>query len=218
MHPDAQSLAELLRQPDRLVAQTIHALADHTLAGAEPAFEHLVLGDERIRKGSLVFISPWVTQRDPRFFEAPESFELTTVVKIRPQDNTALEGLYRSGPFILTQCEAEGFRRITYYLDRPDVMARFRTTIVGDGDELPIMLSNGNEVARYTGYQSVEAFRAFLGHVHPWLKPSDDEPKLKGKAASVRRLNHFIQSVQALPSVRIEPAAHRHGALYLVDE
>ena len=50
---------------------------------------------------------------------------------------------------------------------------------------------NGNEVARYTGYQSVEAFRAFLGHVHPWLKPSDDEPKLKGKAA--KRLRTIIK-------------------------
>ena len=82
--------------------------------------------------------------------ELPDRCEVEIVTRIRPEENTALEGLYRSGGMYCTQCEAEGFRRITYYPDRPDVMARFRTTIVGDGAELPIMLSNGNEVARET--------------------------------------------------------------------
>ena len=54
-------------------------------------------------------------------FEAPDAFELTTSVQIKPQDNTALEGLYQSGDMFCTQCEAEGFRNITWYLDRPDV-------------------------------------------------------------------------------------------------
>ena len=80
--------------------------------------------------------------------EVPDAFELEVVTHTHPEQNTALEGLYRSGGMYCTQCEAEGFRRITYYLDRPDVMARFTTTIVGDPIELPIMLSNGNEVGR----------------------------------------------------------------------
>jgi aminopeptidase N len=80
--------------------------------------------------------------------DVPDAFSLRTVTRIHPEANTALEGLYRSGGMYCTQCEAEGFRRITYYLDRPDVMARFRTTLVGDGERLPVMLSNGNEVAR----------------------------------------------------------------------
>jgi aminopeptidase N len=74
----------------------------------------------------------------------PERFTLTTQVVIYPQENTALEGLYRSGGLYCTQCEAEGFRRITYYLDRPDVMARFTTTIMASQADFPVMLANGN--------------------------------------------------------------------------
>src|SRR5882672_7271792 len=58
----------------------------------------------------------------------PQAFELTTVTDIFPHQNTALEGLYASGPMLCTQCEAEGFRRITWYPDRPDVMARYSVT------------------------------------------------------------------------------------------
>ena len=64
--------------------------------------------------------------------------------RIQPEMNTALEGLYRSGSMYCTQCEAEGFRRITWYLDRPDVMAVFTTSIIADGSRYPVMLSNGN--------------------------------------------------------------------------
>src|SRR5690606_28641079 len=60
------------------------------------------------------------------------AFSLTTVVEIRPQDNTELSGLYRSSGNFCTQCEAEGFRRITYFLDRPDVMARYSVTVAAD--------------------------------------------------------------------------------------
>ncbi|MEX1361516.1 MAG: aminopeptidase N [Nannocystaceae bacterium] len=65
-------------------------------------------------------------------------------MRIEPQRNTELEGLYRSGQTFCTQCEAEGFRRITYFLDRPDVMARFTTTIEADAARYPVLLSNGN--------------------------------------------------------------------------
>ncbi|APG26758.1 aminopeptidase N [Syntrophotalea acetylenivorans] len=78
----------------------------------------------------------------------PESFVLETTVVIRPQDNTALEGLYRSGNIFCTQCEAEGFRKITYFFDRPDVMSRFTTTIVADKQSYPVLLSNGNCIDR----------------------------------------------------------------------
>jgi aminopeptidase N len=80
---------------------------------------------------------------------APETageFLLQIVTKIKPQENTALEGLYKSSGNFCTQCEAEGFRKITYFLDRPDVMAVFSTTIIGDASQYPIMLSNGNKV------------------------------------------------------------------------
>lgn len=81
-------------------------------------------------------------------FGVPAEFELETKVAIKPQENTALEGLYKSGDMFCTQCEAEGFRNITWYLDRPDVMSKFRTTIQADKAKYPILLSNGNEVAR----------------------------------------------------------------------
>ena len=74
----------------------------------------------------------------------PEQFDLEVEVLIYPDQNTALEGLYHSGSLLCTQCEAEGFRRITYYPDRPDVMAVFTVSIVADKADWPIMLSNGN--------------------------------------------------------------------------
>ena len=77
-------------------------------------------------------------------------FTLEVVTRTKPQENTALEGLYKSSGNFCTQCEAEGFRRITYFLDRPDVMAVFSTTIIGNGEKYPVMLSNGNLVKEET--------------------------------------------------------------------
>lgn len=78
--------------------------------------------------------------------DLPEAFVLECVTLIKPQENTSLEGLYKSNGMFCTQCEAEGFRKITFYLDRPDVMARFTTTVVADKSEYPVLLSNGNPV------------------------------------------------------------------------
>lgn len=74
----------------------------------------------------------------------PDQFTLETHVVIYPKKNTILSGLYQSRTNLCTQCESEGFRRITYYLDRPDVMAHFTTTISADKNKYPILLSNGN--------------------------------------------------------------------------
>ncbi|MFC1512892.1 aminopeptidase N [Thermodesulfobacteriota bacterium] len=76
----------------------------------------------------------------------PESFTLEVVTRLQPQSNTSLEGLYRSSGNFCTQCEAQGFRRITYYPDRPDVMARFTTTLVAERGQYPVLLANGNLV------------------------------------------------------------------------
>ena len=76
------------------------------------------------------------------------AFVLETEVEIAPEGNTALEGLYMSKGMYCTQCEAEGFRKITYYPDRPDVMARFHVRIESD---LPVLLSNGNPVGQGRG-------------------------------------------------------------------
>jgi aminopeptidase N len=76
--------------------------------------------------------------------EVPDTFRLELETRIRPQDNTALEGLYKSSGNFCTQCEAEGFRRITWFPDRPDVMSVFTTTVSADRDRYPVLLSNGN--------------------------------------------------------------------------
>ena len=74
-----------------------------------------------------------------------DEFILTIVTEIDPLNNTSLEGLFKSGGAFCTQCEAEGFRRITYYLDRPDVMATFSTKIIANKEQYPYLLSNGNK-------------------------------------------------------------------------
>ena len=80
--------------------------------------------------------------------DLPDEFELSISSHIEPQNNTALEGLYKSGGMFCSQCEAEGFRRITYYLDRPDVMSVFTTEVIANKQQYPILLSNGNAIER----------------------------------------------------------------------
>jgi len=77
-------------------------------------------------------------------YDVPERFTLETLSRIVPQKNTKLEGLYATKNGFVTQCEAEGFRRITWFLDRPDVMATYTTTIHADKKRYPVLLSNGN--------------------------------------------------------------------------
>ena len=101
--------------------------------------------------------------------DAPDGpFTLETVTTCAPEENTALEGLYLTGGIYCTQCEAEGFRRITYYPDRPDVMAVFRTRITGDREKLPVLLSNGNPVRK----GKTKDGRHFVEWHDPFPKPS----------------------------------------------
>ncbi len=96
----------------------------------------------------------------------PETFTLEIVTAIKPQENLALEGLYKSSGNFCTQCEAEGFRKITYYLDRPDVMARYTTTIEADASRYPVLLANGNPVAH-----------GVLADGRHWMRWEDPFPK-----------------------------------------
>lgn len=95
------------------------------------------------------------------------AFELRCQTRIEPQNNTALEGLYKSKKMFCTQCEAEGFRRITYYLDRPDVMSTFVTTISAEKARYPVLLSNGNKLD-----EGVEGERHWVRWEDPFKKPS----------------------------------------------
>jgi len=88
----------------------------------------------RIEEGQLVIPAP------------PANFDLRMQVRIHPESNTQLSGLYKSSGNFCTQCEAMGFRRIIYFLDRPDIMARYTVSIEADRERYPVLLSNGNRV------------------------------------------------------------------------
>ncbi len=100
--------------------------------------------------------------------ELHDAFILESVSRIEPDKNTQLSGLYRSKDGYFTQCEAEGFRRITWFLDRPDVMAKYTVTIHADKTKFPVLLGNGNPVG--TGNES--GGRHWAKWVDPFRKPS----------------------------------------------
>lgn len=87
-----------------------------------------------------------VTDEELRIPDVPDSFSLRIVVAIKPQLNTSLSGLYKSSGNFCTQCEAMGFRHITYFLDRPDIMCTYQCRIVADRERYPVLLSNGNRI------------------------------------------------------------------------
>lgn len=136
-----------------------------------PASSTLELHGEDLKLVSIeVNGQPWTDykEQDGKLILAslPEAFTLRIVNEISPEKNTALEGLYVSGDALCTQCEAEGFRHITYYQDRPDVLARYTTTITADKQRYPYLLSNGNRIAEGT-----------LDDGRHWVKWQDPFPK-----------------------------------------
>jgi aminopeptidase N len=124
---------------------------------------------------------PRSNNQDPR-----SVFSLSTLVEIEPHKNTALEGLYKSGSIFCTQNEPEGFRKITYYIDRPDVMAKFTTTIAADKQKYPVLLSNGNPVAA----GDLEGGRHFVTWQDPFPKPSYLFALVAGDLGMVE--DHFV--------------------------
>ena len=98
----------------------------------------------------------------------PSAFSLKVVNKIYPHKNTELEGLYKSGDIFCTQNEPEGFRRITPYLDRPDVMSVFTTTVVAEKAKYPVLLSNGNKIQCHDSFDE----RHGVTWLDPHKKPS----------------------------------------------
>ena len=129
-----------------------HALVRATLAlarnpKAADAHAPLVLNGEEIELVSVALdgrtLAPGeyaLGEETLSITDAPKRFTLETVSRICPQKNTRLEGLYASSNGFFTQCEAEGFRRITWFIDRPDVMARYTNTIHADRGRYPVLL------------------------------------------------------------------------------
>jgi aminopeptidase N len=135
-HPTATRVVSTLHvrpNPDR-EAQPLH-LDGEMMELASLAIDGVALGAEAFRKDerSLVIMQP-----------PGQAFTLTITTIINPEANKSLTGFYRSGGNYCTQCEAEGFRRITYYPDRPDVMATFRVRLEADLEQTPVLLGNGN--------------------------------------------------------------------------
>ena len=100
--------------------------------------------------------------------QTPDAFDLEITSILRPHENTSLEGLYKSGAVLCTQCEAQGFRKITPFPDRPDVMARYSCTIIADKTRYPVLLSNGNLVKS----GNLDNNRHFVRWEDPFKKPS----------------------------------------------
>lgn len=130
--------------------------------------QQLELVDLALDGQQLTAVQYQVTDKHLQVQPTQSAFELTSTVRIEPQNNTALEGLYKSSGMFCTQCEAEGFRKITYYLDRPDVMSCFTTTIHADKKSYPILLSNGNPIAEGEG----ENGRHWVTWEDPFKKPA----------------------------------------------
>lgn len=133
-----------------------------TLHGADLELVSMALNGKVLQEGDYEFGEESIT-----IVNTPEEFTLITITKIKPEQNTSLEGLYRSRTMYCTQCEAEGFRKITYYLDRPDVMSEFTTTVVAD-KKYPVLLSNGNLIDQ----GEVDANRHYATWHDPFKKPA----------------------------------------------
>ncbi len=109
-----------------------------------------------------------LTEKELVLSKLPNDATVSIVSEIKPQENTALLGLYKSSGNFCTQCEPEGFRRITYYPDRPDVMAAFKTTIIADKEKYPVLLSNGNPIEQ----GELDGGKHFVTWEDPFKKPS----------------------------------------------
>lgn len=144
----------------------------------------------------------------------PKDFVLETIVHIKPQENTALSGLYKSSNIYCTQCEAHGFRRITYYLDRPDVMSKFTVTLHADKKQYPVLLANGNLVA--IGSETND--RHYATWEDPFKKPCYLFAMVAGDLVAIE--DHFVTMNGRLVTLKvyverenIEHAAYSMAAL-----
>ncbi|WP_417313073.1 aminopeptidase N [Ectopseudomonas khazarica] len=133
------------------------------LDGQQLELLELKLDDRELGEGDYSLTASHLTLQPTQ-----ERFVVDSSVRIHPESNTALEGLYKSGTMFCTQCEAEGFRKITFYLDRPDVMSKFTTTVSAEQHAYPVLLSNGNPLAS----GSEEGGRHWATWEDPFKKPA----------------------------------------------
>jgi aminopeptidase N len=158
-----------------VVTSTLHlrrnpqakSVLDLTLHGCPDAEESGQLLSLAINGEQAPVTSYRLTDKSLVLLDVPEKFTLTTTKQLQPKGNKSLEGLYASGSGLFTQCEAEGFRKITWCLDRPDVLSTYRVTLRANAKRFPVLLSNGNLVSQHDdGDQQVATWD------DPWPKPS----------------------------------------------
>lgn len=174
--------------PDYLIDEThltFELFEDHTLVHAQLVMRRnpaagaglppLVLDGQQLELLSVALDDRELSAGDYQLSDShltlqpsSASFVIDSSVRIHPESNTALEGLYKSSGMFCTQCEAEGFRKITYYLDRPDVMSKFTTTLSAAQHDYPVLLSNGNPIAS----GSEEGGRHWATWEDPFMKPA----------------------------------------------
>src|SRR5580658_8045947 len=171
--------ATKVRAKLRLRPNSAGAPAPLVLDGEELALRSLLLDGKPLASESFVATPERLTIAQP----PNRAFELEIETLIDPTANTQLMGLYRAGTTYCTQCEAEGFRRITYFLDRPDVMAVYTTRIEAEKDEAPVLLANGNLV----GHGDVPGTTRHFAVWHdPFPKPCYLFALVGGKLACVK--------------------------------
>ncbi len=173
-------------------AQVRSLMRIHRNPAAAPEAELVLDGEELSLKSVLLDGAPLppeayiVTASELRLLEAPaRPFTLTIETEVDPGANSKLMGLYRSNGIYCTQCEADGFRRITYFLDRPDVMSVYTVLIEADREEAPILLANGNRVGQ--GGVSGQPQRHFALWHDPHPKPAYLFAIVAGHLEAVKR-------------------------------
>jgi aminopeptidase N len=162
LQPTATRVVSVLKMRPNPASKTVHAplrLDGEAVELKSVAINGETIGDNRYTVTADQLIIETVPDGE---------FELTITTECNPDANTALSGLYRSNGVYCTQCEAEGFRRITYFLDRPDVLATYQVRVEADRDAVPVLLANGNPVE--TG--EADKGRHFAVWQDPWPKPA----------------------------------------------
>lgn len=160
LHDDETLVRAVLKFKRNPKAKT-HA-TDLRLDGESMELRSIALNGKALTDDRFVVFDDGLLVRD-----VPDQFDLETLVMIKPQDNTELSGLYKSSGNYCTQCEPQGFRRITYFLDRPDVMTTFTTTITASKTDYPMLLANGNLIEE----RELEGGRHWVKWEDPSLKP-----------------------------------------------
>ena len=197
-------------QPPRFLVERVDLQFDlgesHTVVTARVSYvrngthnEALILDGEKIELlsvklgGQLLGAEAYqLTDHSLRIETVPDSFELEVVNRLQPHLNTELSGLYQSSGNFCTQCEAEGFRRITYFPDRPDVLAEYEVTLKANKATYPVLLANGNPVAKGDSADGAH-----------WARWHDPHPKPSYLFALVAGDLQFIEDSFATVSGRL---------------